>query len=366
MRIKKLSVLTVAFMFIFALCFAVISPTAYAVLSKKGSISVHVADSKTGEPLESAVFRLYFFASAHEKEDGLGYEYVFPYEECKMDMNNLEDAYLPVHLTYFATTNSLPYTEKMSDSSGRLVFDELVPGVYLLVPVNNVKNYLMPSPFVINLPVFDEKDEIWQYDIDATPKMQADEWTDNYEGTYISVKKVWDTTTEHPDEITVSLLRDLQEVEKVVLNESNNWYYRWDDLPKNHSWNVVESAVPDGYRVSYEASEHFVNITNSLYIPEDEPATTPHDTTVPEQVPDTTVEQPGTTVPSSGTTNPVETEPSHSTTKPVTAPTQPTTKPEELIDTGQLNWPIPLFSIAGLLLFSLGWAMLNFGKKENT
>ena len=35
-----------------------------------------------------------------------------------------------------------------------------------------------------------------------------------------------------------------------------------------------------------------------------------------------------------------------------------------LEQTGQLNWPVPVLSIAGLLLFSIGWAMLNLGKKE--
>ena len=44
--------------------------------------------------------------------------------------------------------------------------------------------------------------------------------------------------------------------------------------------------------------------------------------------------------------------------------TNQTAKVAILIDTGQTNWPVPVFAIAGLLLFSLGWAMLNLGKKE--
>ena len=46
------------------------------------------------------------------------------------------------------------------------------------------------------------------------------------------------------------------------------------------------------------------------------------------------------------------------------AETESTTKKEELIHTGQLNWPVPVFSIAGLLLFSIGWAILNWDKKD--
>ena len=64
-----------------------------------------------------------------------------------------------------------------------------------------------------------------------------------------------------------------------------------------------------------------------------------------------------------GTTGSDDTTKPVGTTKP-TGTTESTTKPEELIKTGQLNWPVPIFTIAGLLLFSTGWAMLNLGKKE--
>ena len=360
MKIKRISAMLTAVVFIITLCLAVISPTADAILSKNGSITIHVADSQTGKPLPSATVRLYFFAAAYEKENSLGYEYVIPYENCSMDMDNLEDAYLPVHLAYFALSNSLPYTEKVSDEYGRMIFEDLVPGVYLVVPVNNVENYLMPSPFVVNIPLFDKKNKNWIYDIDASPKMHMNEWTDNHDSTYISVKKKWDTDGVHPDEITVILLRDLQEYDRVILNESNNWYYKWEELPKNHSWNVVEPDVPEGYKVSYDFSSNSVTIINSKHTPGTEPGTEPQSTTVPGT--ETTTPEESTTVPGEGTTTPGHSEP----TKPgTTVPTQPTTKPEELIDTGQLNWPVPVLSISGLLLFSLGWAMLNFTKKES-
>lgn len=46
-------------------------------------------------------------------------------------------------------------------------------------------------------------------------------------------------------------------------------------------------------------------------------------------------------------------------------PTTPT-KPADptLPDTGQLNWPIPVLVVLGLILFSLGW-VLRFGKKKD-
>ena len=143
----------------------------------------------------------------------------------------------------------------------------------------------------------------------------------NYESkraeTYISVVKKWETNKSHPASVTVVLLRDYEEYAKIQLNESNNWYYRWDDLSADHVWSVVEENVPDGYTVSYVTSSNTVTIINKS---EDKSETT--------------------TKPSDG-------------------------EDDKLVQTGQLNWPVPVCAIAGLLLFSIGWAVLNFGKKES-
>lgn len=47
-----------------------------------------------------------------------------------------------------------------------------------------------------------------------------------------------------------------------------------------------------------------------------------------------------------------------------TEPTTPTTPTEPVLpQTGQLNWPVPVMSVAGVSLFALGW-YLCFGKKN--
>lgn len=285
-------------------------------LEQNGSITLHVADKEKKTPIEGVAFRIYLFAAAYEEGDSVKYDYVVPYEDCKMDMDNLQDAYLAVHLAHFALTHNQPYTELKSDSDGYICFDGLKPGVYLILATDIIKNYFLPSPFVINIPVYDHETKNWEYDVNATPKMQI--CGGSVEATYLSVKKLWSTDGAIPEKITVSLLCDLKEVETVELSEKNNWYYRWDMLESNHTWNVVEKNVPDGFKVYYEASANSVRIINKNESSSEESTTGPEDTTTS----------------------------------------------DELVDTGQLNWPVPVFSVVGLLLFSVGWAMLNLGKKE--
>lgn len=46
-------------------------------------------------------------------------------------------------------------------------------------------------------------------------------------------------------------------------------------------------------------------------------------------------------------------------------PTTPTKPPDPTLpQTGQLNWPVPVLTVLGLCLFSIGW-VLRFGRKRN-
>ena len=310
---------SIAVILVLIFCLGSFSAFASSPDQTRGRITLHVADFVNSEPLENMSFRLYYFASAYKNGNGYDYEYVSPYDECNMDMDDLEDSYFSVHLTHYAQTHSLEFTEETTDKNGNAVYENVVAGLYLAVPSDTGSNYYVPSPFVIIVPEFDEDGSDWIFDVTARPKMLAYNWIDTEGDTYISVKKIWEKDKSHPQSVTVSLLRDYKEVERITLDQSNNWSYRWDKLSKKHSWSVVEAEVPEGYKVSYVFSENSVKIINH------------RDSDTPDE----------------------------STSSP-----EGTTKPDELVDTGQLNWPVPVFTIAGLLLFSLGWGMLNFGRKD--
>ncbi len=319
MKAKKLTSV-VAILMMFVLCVLPLTLTATALLNKNGSITLNLTDSENEKSLANVPFRLYFIANAYESGNGIRYELIPPFDEANVDTDDLQDSSLPVHLAYFAISENQPYTEKTTDEKGVIVFDNLEIGLYLVVPVQNKEDTYITSPFVISVPNYDYENQKWSYDIDASPKILDGDGNEDGAETYISVVKKWDTDTSYPESITVVLLRDFQEYEKIQLNESNNWYYRFDNLSENHIWNIVEENVPDGYTVYYETSSNTVTIINKSEKPQEE-----------------------------GTTNPPEEE----------------TEEDKLVQTGQLNWPVPVCSISGLLIFSIGWAVLNFGKKES-
>ena len=313
---KKLRA-AVAIVMTFAVLAFAASPATAALSKEKGSISVDLSELKNTDPAQSLSFRLYFVAKAEISNGGINYKWTPPYEEANIDLSDLQDSSLPLHLAYFAQTESLTYTEKSADEKGELVFENLSHGLYLLVPSQGDSHTV--APFVISVPTYDAENKAWIYDVDASPKIDGGIEGGEDKDTYISVVKKWDTDASHPGSVTVVLLCDFEEYERVQLSESNNWHHRWDNLPQEHIWSVVEAQVPDGYTVRYETSSNTVTVINSSDVTEE-------------------------------------------TTK---QPSESETQEDKLVQTGQLNWPVPICAIAGLLLFSVGWAVLNFGRKES-
>lgn len=122
------------------------------------------------------------------------------------------------------------------------------------------------------------------------------------EKTYLAVDKVWVGGKNHPTSVTIELRDGDTLIDTVTLGDWNNWHYSWHDLDASakRDWNVVEVSVPDGYTASYSFNGTTFTVRNT----------------------------------------------------------------EKLIQTGQLNWPVPVMAVLGLALLCVGIAMLR-RKKES-
>lgn len=120
--------------------------------------------------------------------------------------------------------------------------------------------------------------------------------------TYLAADKLWVGGKNHPTSVTIELRDGDTVVDTVTLGDWNNWHYSWHDLDASvkRNWNVVEVNVPDGYTVSYSFNGTTFTVRNT----------------------------------------------------------------EKLIQTGQLNWPVPVMAVLGLALLCVGIAMLR-KKKES-
>lgn len=222
-----------------------------------------------------------------------------------------------------------------------------------------------------------------------------------YNESQLSVRKVWsDGNANHAnDSITVNLLKDGKVESSQELNAANGWAYTFDRLLEGHTWTVEEAEVPAGYTVSYNTVGTMTTITNTRKeTPPDPPTppTYPLNITVykvwssddgKDRLDSVTVTLYNGDVPyetvrlgawnnwtytwkdlsAYGNWQVIETNipkgyvPSYSVSGNVVT----ITNTRSLIQTGQLNWPIWVLGGAGLVLVSLGGAMLVKKKREN-
>ncbi len=207
------------------------------------------------------------------------------------------------------------------ESSFSIQFDQL--GVY------SYKITVQPSDYYLVEPVNRDPAEFWvdvyvlnsesgdgymieYYASDNAgmqPKCDLVDQNEYLDPLTITASKKWvDQDSDRPSSVKFGLYLDGELVEdsEQTLSKSNDWQCAWKDLDPRLDWSVKEVKVPAGYTASYKT----VKESDDSWI---------------------------ITVTNTGS----------------------------LLQTGQLNWPIPVLTIAGLAVIALGVFLITRRKKEN-
>lgn len=217
----------------------------------------------------------------------------------------------------------IPIANGVTADDGTLTFDGLEKGLYLLSGEKLTLDGMICIPAAAIVEI--RTDENGSYDLTVNPKFEVEEPVPT--PSEYSVSKVWagdDNMDVRPDSITVDIFADGELAETVTLNEDNGWTYSWTS-ENDAEWSVEERDVPAGYKVVYRSEGADFEIVNTYETSSSTGGGTDSKIT---SVPDTT-----------------------------------SSTPEKIPQTGQLWWPVPVLSIAGLVLIAIGWRLHS--KKEN-
>lgn len=184
-----------------------------------------------------------------------------------------------------------------SDSLCNASFTGLESGIYLVVGKEVFQDGVFYMPQVSLVSLSGDLSVDLKYETSDKPSR-------------IHVLKVWkrDSKKSRPKSIEVCLLRsDGIVVDRVVLNSDNQWSTTWDNLSTLYTYRVMETSVPSGYKESCSREKDTIILTNT-----------------------------------GNYTDKVENK-----------------KDEELPNSGQLWWPVPVLLFVGLVLFGLGRHLKN-------
>lgn len=375
--------------------------------------SIHITLKNSGEPhqvLHGAVFQLFRVGTAISVEGTLRFRLTDDFAASNISLDDLRAEGLAEHLAAYAQQKGVTGISASADANGCVRFDALQLGLYLVVQSGSVSGYYNTLPFLISLPMGDADGTGWVYDVEASPKAEETPNIPSGNKTSLTVQKYWNTPDDMiPKKITVVLLRNGKIYDTQELSASNRWTYKWTQLDADYRWSVSEIDIPDHFLVSYSLTGSKITITNTYTptIPENPDSLTVckkwdtggrahpdsvkvelwngselyavatlsdsnnwsvtwtqlpqsnhwavYEVDIPEQY-EVTYSVDGTTITILNTdkSNPPEPVPPPTTPNTPTTPEGPT-----LIQTGQLNWPIPVLAAIGTCLFLIGWVSVK-------
>ena len=269
-----------------------------------------------GQPIDGAPYCLYRVAEADAEANLTMCEPFSAYPVDYSEMTQEKYRSLAQTLDAYVKMDQLePDYAGHADENGKVRLTGLKPGLYFLMGQRYIAKdgqYVF-TPCLISVPTRLSADGEWIYSVTVLPKCSFRP----HGGMGVTNKKVlkiWDDfgcEDQRPKSITVILLCNGKEYDRVVLDVNNGWSYTWIDLPAGEEWLVVE-VVPKGYSV--------LNMDDGL-------VTKIINTNTPDN------------------------------------PPPPTEPDEDLPQTGQTWWPMPLLIVMGLVLIVIG-VRINRGSKH--
>ena len=97
-----------------------------------GSIKILLCDTETAAPLRGGELTLYRVASVSKNGADMSFTYTNGFENCGIALDNVSESTLASRLAEKVAPNAQAVTKTVNDS-GIAVFDDLKPGLYLIV-----------------------------------------------------------------------------------------------------------------------------------------------------------------------------------------------------------------------------------------
>ena len=135
-------------------------------LNRTGQIAV--AMRFDGEAVPGGELTIYRVGEVHEDDGNFSFVPTGDFADCGYAFDNPESAALASALADLAE-NAAGVTAAIGED-GTAVFENLAPGLYLIVQSTAAEGYNPAAPFLVGIPVM--KDGAYVYEIDASPKVE--------------------------------------------------------------------------------------------------------------------------------------------------------------------------------------------------
>ena len=266
------------FLSLVVVCLALLRPictNALVPLDPNAEASLTLHYQKDGETFSNLNIGIYRIAEAFPNGT---FQLIEPFASYPIDIHYIKNQEQWNHIaqtlcSYIVADQVAPSLESTTDSNGTVCFSDLKTGLYFVretVAQQNGSKYVF-NQFLIYVPT-PQSNGTYQYDVEANPKCTKFKPYSHY-----TITKLWQdggNQNIRPKEVTVDIYIDGILYKTRVLNEENNWTYRWYASDEDYEkWTVVERDVPDIYKVMIQQSGSNFSIINTYQTTSDVPPT---------------------------------------------------------------------------------------------
>lgn len=142
--------------------------------SRRGSIQITMRFG--GNAVSGGSLTLYQAGDITETDGGYGFTLTGNFTGSGAGLEDIQSVGLAEKLAQYARDNNLTGITKAVDGEGKVLFDDLEPGLYLLVQEVAADGYHAADPFLVSVPMLEE--DQYQYDVDASPKVELEKKTE--------------------------------------------------------------------------------------------------------------------------------------------------------------------------------------------
>ncbi|MBQ4560752.1 MAG: hypothetical protein IJA55_00290 [Clostridia bacterium] len=144
-------------------------------LERNGSVSVTMRYG--GNPVPGGTMTLYRVGDVVIEDGNCIFKLTEHFAELDLNLSDLESDQLVFDVAGHIDDNNIDGVTKDIDANGRVIFEALEPGLYMLIQKTAATGYNCSNPFLVSLPMNGNDEYI--YDVDASAKAELTKNNDN-------------------------------------------------------------------------------------------------------------------------------------------------------------------------------------------
>jgi len=138
-------------------------------ITRKGSIQITMRHGQ--ELLPGGSITLFRVGEVCENNGDFGFSLTGDFKNSQLSLEDIKTAVVAETFEKYANENDLRGSTKEIGQDGKVIFDDLELGLYLLVQYDAAEGYNCMNSFLISVPGLEDGQYV--YDVDGSPKMSA-------------------------------------------------------------------------------------------------------------------------------------------------------------------------------------------------